>query len=151
MSELDVRFQCARISELSASDMHSILSARSEVFVVEQNCVYQDPDQYDRISWHLLAWVGDELGAYLRIVDPGCKYAEPSIGRVITRAALRGTGLGRTLMAEGLRQADRLFAGKGLRISAQEYLVRFYESFGFVPESEVYLEDDIPHVEMFRA
>ena len=88
--------------------------------------------------------------AYLRVVDPGCKFAEPSMGRVITAPEVRGTGLGRTLVAEGLARSDAAWPGRGHRISAQAHLQRFYGGFGFTTVGEPYAEDDIPHVEMLR-
>lgn len=139
-------------SELSADELYDILALRQTVFVVEQNCAYLDADGVDRRSRHLYA--RDETGrmiAYLRLVDPGVKYAEPSIGRVITHPDARRIGLGRELMAEGIRGADRYFPGTGLRIGAQSWAEQFYRSFGFEPVGEEYLEDDIRHREMFRA
>ena len=133
-------------------ELQRIHMARQQVFVVEQNCVYLDADEVDEASWHLAAWrAGDALPlAYARIVAPGVKYAEASIGRVITSAAARGTGLGRELVRRAVEQAEAIFPGCGIRISAQAHLVRFYAAFGFAPVGEEYLEDGIPHVEMLR-
>ena len=140
----------ARFPTLSLDDLYDALALRCRVFILEQG-PYQDPDGLDRVSWHLLG--RDDAGhlqAYLRIVDPGCKFAEPSMGRVITAPEVRGTGLGRTLVAEGLARSDAAWPGRGHRISAQAHLQRFYGGFGFTTVGEPYAEDDIPHVEMLR-
>ena len=146
-----MNWTCSRLRGLSVCDLYDAMALRSRVFVVEQECVFLDADGADRDSCHLLG--RDEAGvlqAYLRIVDPGTKYAEPSIGRVVTSLASRGTGLGRLLMAEGLRQCGIAWPGLPIRIGAQARLQAFYACFGFVREGEDYIEDDIPHCEMVR-
>lgn len=139
-----------RLDELSARQLHAILSARESVFVVEQQCAYQDADGRDLHAWHLTAWIAAEVAGYLRVVDPGRKYAEPSLGRVLTTGPFRGTGLGRRLVDEGLRRCAHAFPEQAIRISAQQRLERFYREFGFNVVSAPYLEDGIPHVEMLR-
>jgi ElaA protein len=146
-----VRWTWRRFHDLGVDDLYDALALRCRVFVLEQG-PYLDPDGLDRLSWHLLG--RDEAGvlqAYLRVVDPGAKFAEPSIGRVITSPERRGSGLGRALMAEGLARCGAAFPGQGIRISAQSQLERFYESFGFRRIGADYPEDGIPHVEMLRA
>lgn len=140
----------ARFPDLSLDDLYDALALRCRVFILEQG-PYQDPDGLDRVAWHLLG--RDDAGtlqAYLRVVDPGAKFAEPSMGRVSTAPEVRGSGLGRTLVAEGLVRSDAAWPGRGHRISAQARLQRFYGRFGFQAVGEPYLEDDIPHVEMVR-
>lgn len=140
-----------RFQDLSLDDLYDALALRCRVFVLEQCCAYQDPDGVDRVAWHLLG--RDEAGAlqaYLRVVDPGVKFAEPSLGRVITAPAQRGSGLGRQLVAAGLARCDAAWPGQGNRISAQAHLARFYAGFGYRPVGESYLEDNIPHLEMLR-
>ncbi|MCB1606007.1 MAG: GNAT family N-acetyltransferase [Xanthomonadales bacterium] len=144
-------FQWSRLSELGGTQFHQIIAAREAVFVVEQNCPYQDADHHDDLSWHLSMHIDGELAAYLRIVDPGHKYPEPSIGRVLTTAPFRGRGLGQRLMAEAIDGAQTHYPGQPIRISAQVYLLDFYRSFGFQVVGEVYLEDGIEHQEMLRA
>lgn len=140
-----------RFQELGVDGLYDALQLRCRVFVLEQGA-YLDPDGLDRRAWHLLGRDDDgALVAYLRLVDPGAKFAEPSIGRVITAPEARGTGLGRALMAEGVAEHDRRFPGQGNRISAQTHLERFYEGFGYCRAGAGYLEDDIPHIEMWRA
>lgn len=138
-----------RLEQLGPLDVYDLLAQRSEVFVVEQGCIFLDADGVDRQA-HLLLGRDAQgvLQASLRIVDPGVKYAEPSIGRVISAPRQRGTGLGRALMAQGIECCRTLWPGQAIRISAQARLSRFYEDFGFQTVSEPYQEDDIPHVEM---
>ena len=140
----------APFDELGAREVHDILQARSAVFVVEQNCVFQDMDGADPASWHLFARRGGEIAAYCRLVPAGVKFAEPSIGRVITATAVRGTGLGRALMREALARAAGLWPGRALRIGAQLHLERFYGEFGFARSSKPYEVDGNPHIEMLR-
>jgi ElaA protein len=138
-------------AELGRDELYEILLARARVFVVEQNCPYLDLDGLDRGSWHL--WTAGDDGvvrAYLRVLPPGLKYAEPSLGRVVTSPESRRQGLGRPLLAEGLRRAESLFGPVPIRIGAQKYLERFYGELGFVRASDEYDEDGIPHIEMVR-
>ena len=142
----------ARLSELTPLELTRIYRARQLVFLIEQNCVYLDADEADERSHHLAAWSADhELPlAYARLVEPGIKYAEPSMGRVITIDAARGTGLGRELVKRVLALSSALYPGLGLRISAQSRLKRFYGEVGFEAVGEDYMEDGIPHIEMLR-
>ena len=139
-----------RYDALARDDLYDALALRCRVFVLEQG-PYLDPDGLDRRAWHLRGRAEDgALVAYLRIVDPGIKYAEPSIGRVVVAAEHRGCGQGRRLMLEGLQRCEAAWPGQGCRISAQAHLQRFYVSLGFAPVGEPYGEDGIPHVQMFR-
>jgi len=137
-----------RFENLTAHEVHDIYRARIEVFVIEQECPFQDIDGADPASWHLMGFSGPEMRAYCRIIPPGVKYAEPSIGRVLTTAAIRGTGAGKVLMLEALRRTDALWPGRAVRIGAQMRLERFYNELGFVKSSEPYDEDGIVHIEM---
>jgi ElaA protein len=140
-----------RFAELGVDDLYDALQLRCRVFILEQG-PYLDPDGIDRTSWHLLGRDAQgALAAYLRVVDPGAKYAEPSIGRVVTAVEVRSTGLGRALMGEGVAGCERLWPGRAVRISAQAHLERFYNGFGFARVGDDYLEDGIPHVEMLRT
>lgn len=147
-----LHWQVARLDTLTPLQLARIYRARQEVFSIEQNCAYLDADAADEQSFHIAAWAPEQALplAYARLVDPGVKYAEPSMGRVITIAAARGTGLGRELVRRVLELSDERHAGQGLRISAQSRLRRFYEGFGFVGVGEDYLEDGILHLEMVR-
>lgn len=147
---MSLRWRWCRFADLGVDDLYDALALRCRVFILEQG-PYLDPDGLDRVSWHLLGRDADGLlVAYLRTVDPGHKYDEPSIGRVITAAEARGTGLGRALMVEGLARTGRAWPGQGIRISAQAHLQPFYGSLGFEPVGEPYGEDGIPHLQMFR-
>jgi len=139
-----------RFDELSVFELDAIYRARQQVFSIEQQCIYLDADGFDEASWHLAAWsMAHKLPlAYARIVHPGLKYAEPSIGRVITTAAARGTGLGRELVVRAVAHCRAAFPGQGIRISAQTRLERFYAEVGFVAVGAPYIEDGIPHTEM---
>ena len=140
----------ARFDALSLDDLYDALALRCRVFILEQG-PYQDPDGLDRASWHLLGRDGaGTLQAYRRVVDPGVKYAEPSIGRVVTSPEVRGSGVGRTLVGEGVARCAQAWPGAPIRISAQAHLQRFYGEFGFRSVGEPYDEDNIPHVEMLR-
>ena len=140
-----------RFGGLTADDVYDLLALRAAVFVVEQACAYLDPDGLDRQSWHLLGRDGTgALRACLRVVDPGLKYAEPSMGRVVLDQALRGSGLADALVAEGLRRTATAWPGQANRISAQAHLQRFYGRHGYQPVGDVYAEDDIPHIQMLR-
>ncbi len=140
-----------RFAGLGVDNLYDALQLRCRVFVLEQG-PYLDPDGIDRKAWHLLG--RDATGAlmgYLRIVDAGVKYDEPSIGRVITAPEVRGNGSGRVLMTEGMAGCERHWPGRAVRISAQAHLERFYNSFGFVRVGANYGEDNIAHVEMLRS
>jgi ElaA protein len=146
-----MQFAWHRFSQLGVDNLYDALQLRCRVFVLEQG-PYLDPDGVDRQSWHLLGRDGGgALLSYLRVVDPGVKYDEPSIGRVITAPEVRGNGSGRVLMAEGLAGCERHWPARAVRISAQARLERFYIGFGFVRVGDNYIEDTIPHVEMLRA
>jgi ElaA protein len=140
-----------RFDELGVDPLYDALQLRSRVFVLEQG-PYLDADGLDRQSWHLLGRdASGALVSYLRLVDPGVKYEEPSIGRVVTSPETRGGGSGRALMTEGVAGCERLWPGRGIRISAQAHLERFYASLGFVRVGPNYGEDRIPHVQMLRG
>ena len=148
---MKLAWRWARFAELGVDDLYDALALRCRVFILEQG-PYLDPDGLDRSAWHLLGRNHEgALLAYLRAVDPGAKFAEPSIGRVVADAAVRGNGLGRALMEAGLAGCERHWPGQGIRISAQAHLERFYGSLGFVRVGDDYLEDGIPHVEMLRS
>ena len=145
-----LNWQWSHFESLSPGDVYALLAARNEVFVMEQNCPFQDADGFDQDAWHLLGW--DEpkrvLAAYCRVIAPGIKYAEPSIGRVLTTKNFRCTGLGRVLMAEALVRTVALHPGQPIRIGAQQRLEKFYVDFRFHTVSDSYIEDGIPHIEM---
>lgn len=146
----DTSWVWKQFEQLAPAELYAVLRLRAEVFVVEQNCAYLDMDNRDQRCRHLLGWQNDQLVAYLRLLPPALMYDEPSIGRVINSLSVRGTGVGRSLFAEGVREAERLYPGRTIRIGAQRYLERFYGGFGFAPDGEPYIEDGIPHIQMIR-
>lgn len=139
--------------ELSTLELYEILQCRSEVFVVEQNCVYQDLDNKDPHCLHLIGREKAEspIAAYTRIVPPGISFTEPSIGRVLTSISARGNSYGKQLMIKSIDVVQRRYPNLGIRIGAQTYLDKFYQSLGFMPDGEKYDEDGIEHVEMYYA
>jgi ElaA protein len=144
-----ISYQLKSFSELSTVELYAILQLRAEVFVVEQHCPYQDLDGKDQASYHLLGWMDQQLVAYCRLLPKGISYPDAaSIGRVVNSGVVRGQGVGKQLMEEALRECQRLFPGELITISAQHYLLRFYQELGFKERGSVYLEDDIPHIEM---
>jgi ElaA protein len=141
-----------KFETLTPYELYNIMWLRNEVFVVEQNCVYQDADYKDQKGWHLMGSDEDgKLMAYVRLLPAGVSYEkEPSIGRVVTNPVSRGTGAGRELMEVAIQQCEELFGNLDIKIGAQYYLLKFYNSLGFKQTSEIYLEDNIEHIEMIR-
>jgi len=148
---MDIRWEIKKFDELSAKELYMIMRLRAEVFIVEQNCPYQDADGKDLKSWHLMGYDQDgDLVVFSRILPSGVSYEEVSIGRVVSSPKVRGTGAGRALMKRSLEEIEKLSGNVPVKIGAQLYLKKFYESFGFVTSSDEYLEDGIPHIEMLR-
>jgi len=147
-----ITWQCKFFSDLLNKEVYKILQLRNEVFIVEQNCVYQDCDDKDFKAWHLCGWDQENLIAYTRLFDKGVSYRDAaSIGRVLTAPSVRGQNIGKELMLRSIGKIEELFGETMIRISAQLYLKRFYESFSFVQKGEVYLEDGIKHISMLRT
>ncbi|WP_027378716.1 GNAT family N-acetyltransferase [Chryseobacterium daeguense] len=136
--------------ELTVPELYSFLKARIDVFVIEQNCPYPDLDNYDQKAIHIWAEENGEVLAYCRVFDKGIKYDETSIGRVLTTEAARGRSLGKQLIQYAVETIENRFHTPEIRISAQDYLLKFYSDFGFTDTGKKYLEDDIPHTEMVR-
>jgi ElaA protein len=144
-----ITWQCKSFAELTNIELYKILQLRNEVFVIEQNSVYQDCDNKDLKSHHLAGWKDDTIVAYSRILPPGIPYPNAaSIGRVVTSSTVRGQNLGRLLMSKSLENLYLLFGHVPVIIGAQLYLKKFYESFSFVQYGDMYLEDGIQHITM---
>ena len=139
-----------RFEELSIEELYELLRLRSEVFVVEQRCNFMDMDNKDQKCYHLLGRKNGKLLAYARIVPAGLSYAFPSIGRIVVSGDGRGMGFGVELLEVSISTVEKLYGKTTIRIGAQLYLEKFYGSFGFQKSSEVYLEDEIEHIEMTR-
>jgi ElaA protein len=135
---------------LSVHELYAILQLRTEVFVVEQNCVFQDMDDKDQQCHHLMGWKDNLLAAYTRLVPPGVSYEHASIGRVVTSPAARGGGLGKTLMEKSIEETINLYGAHPIKIGAQLYLKKFYQSLGFSQVGDIYDEDGIDHIHMIR-
>jgi len=136
-------------NELNTQELYDILALREEIFIVEQNCPYHDIDYKDKDSIHIYKLGDNKIISYVRLLPKGLSYENsPSIGRVVTKKEYRGKGYSKLLLSEGIKYISKNFQEKTIEISAQEYLVDFYKSFGFKVEGESYLEDDIPHIHM---
>lgn len=146
-----IHWKIKSFTELSVTELYEILRIRQAVFVVEQTCNYLDADGYDDKAIHLWAEQNGEILAYCRIFDAGIKYQEASIGRVLTNPNYRNLRLGKTLMQFALFIIEARFRAGDVRISAQDYLLKFYSEFGFQDTGKKYLEDDIPHTEMLKS
>lgn len=146
----EITWQLKKFEELTGGEVYEILRLRSEVFVVEQNCVFLDMDNNDQESHHLQGRVDNILIAYVRILPPGLSYNEPSIGRVVSSPSFRNKGAGIELMKCAIANTYKLYGEQPIKIGAQLYLQRFYENLGFNKCSEVYMEDDIPHIKMIK-
>lgn len=140
--------QIKKFSELTSNEIYKILKSRNEVFIVEQNCAFQDCDDKDENSYHLLIKDDEFLAGYLRILEKGVSYNEISIGRVLVTKEYRKKGIARDMMLKAIDYIHNNLNEKVIRISAQSYLVEFYKSIGFEEVSDIYYEDNIPHVEM---
>lgn len=143
-------FSLKSFESLLPKELYAIIRLRNEVFVVEQNCVFQDADNKDQKSLHLMYWNGNELMAYCRLLPAGLAYEEMSIGRVVSSPLFRKTGAGRQLIKEAIERIYEAYGKGPIRIGAQCYLIQFYASFGFESEGEIYLEDGIEHIEMVK-
>jgi ElaA protein len=150
MMPMPINWVLKPFGELIPAELYAILQLRIEVFVVEQNCVFQDADNKDQGAWHFMGWKENELVAYTRLIPSGKAYEQASIGRVVTAPSVRGTGAGRELMIRSIEELYGLFGVQPIKIGAQLYLKKFYQSFGFEQVSAVYLEDGIEHIYMIK-
>lgn len=145
-----IKWMLKKFDDLTIHELYAILQLRSEVFIIEQNCVYHDPDGKDQSAWHLMGMKDGKLVAYTRILPAGISYPDPAIGRVVTSPAARKSGLGRELMLRSIEQCEMLFGKTSITLGAQLYLKKFYESLGFFASGDEYIEDGIPHITMTR-
>ena len=147
---INIDWNCLPFNELTGKDVYDMLYLRNLVFVMEQDCLYLDTDQKDFHAWHLLGRHEGNVVAYARLLPAGISYNELSIGRVVCAPEVRRTGVGRRLMTQAIADMQRIYGYGAIRISAQCYLEQFYRDFGFESEGETYLEDGLPHIEMYR-
>jgi ElaA protein len=147
-----INWSLKEFAKLTVDELYAIIQLRNEVFVVEQNCVFQDADGKDPYAWHLMGFSeSNQLAAYTRLLPAGASFSEASIGRVVSAGFARNSGIGKKLMIQSINSLYALFGKQPIKIGAQLYLKRFYESFGFQQTSEVYLEDGIEHIEMLLS
>ena len=143
-----ITWSCKSFNELTNEELYKILQLRNQVFVVEQNSVYQDCDDKDQHCYHLVAWQQNAIVAYSRLIPPGIAFEQASIGRVITASSVRGKQIGRELMTRSINLIHELFEKSSITIGAQVYLKNFYTSLGFIAEGDSYMEDGIEHIHM---
>lgn len=150
---MSIEWICKHHTDLSKEHLYAILRLRTEVFVVEQRCAYQEVDGLDLCgdTLHLMGWQGDQLVAYLRLLDPQSHGGDVVIGRVVTAPDARGGGLGHQLLLKGLECAAHCWAGAPVYLSAQAHLQGYYGRHGFEAVGKQYLEDDIPHIGMRKG
>lgn len=150
---MSIDWLCKHHTDLGKDQLYAILQLRTEVFVVEQRCAYQEVDGQDLTgdTLHLMAWQDNKLVAYLRLLDPQSQGGDVVIGRVVTSPSARGLKLGHPLLLKGLEAAEHCWPGVPLYLSAQAHLQGFYARHGFVVVGEEYLEDDIPHIGMRKG
>ena len=146
----EIQWICKPFDIVTPHELYAILQLRSEVFVVEQNCIFQDIDGKDQQCYHLMGLVENNLVAYARLMPAGVSYNFISIGRIATSSKYRNKGAGKALLDTAIEKCNELFGRQAIKIGAQLYLKNFYESFGFIQIGEVYDEDGILHVEMIR-
>ena len=145
-----INWQIKRFNELSLEQLYQIMSLRNEVFIVEQNCVYQDLDNKDQDAIHVCGFINDKIAAYSRLFSPGYYFEDAAIGRVLVAMEVRNLKIGHVLIEHSIAAISKLYRTSKITISAQVYLLKFYQQHGFVQVGEEYLEDGIPHVEMRR-
>lgn len=150
---MSITWSLKKFEDLTVHELYAILQLRIEVFVVEQNCVFQDADGKDQLAYHFMGIddVSKKICAYTRLLPAGASFKEASIGRVLTAGYTRNSGIGKNLMTGSINQVYTLFGRQPIRIGAQLYLKRFYESFGFQQSGEPYIEDGIEHIEMLLS
>ncbi len=146
-----INWELKSFEGLTNKELYNILKLRAEVFIIEQNCAYQDMDGKDIFSFHLMGTnERNKLIAYSRILPADISFKEVSIGRVVTAPSVRRNGVGKELMKTSLEAIEKKYGNVPVRIGAQLYLKKFYENYGFIKDSEMYLEDGIEHIEMLR-
>lgn len=148
---MHIHWYCKAFKNLTADELYEIIKLRNEVFVVEQNCVFQDADNKDQECLHFMGWIKNDLAAYTRLSPPGYIYKEVSIGRVVTSPAFRKKRIGYTLMEKSIEECRKHYGNAIIKIGAQYHLKKFYTSFGFKQVSDIYSEDGIEHIYMLLS
>ncbi|MBL4625011.1 MAG: GNAT family N-acetyltransferase [Flavobacteriales bacterium] len=148
---MNISWHSKRFNDLTNIELYNILALRTEVFVVEQNCPYQECDGNDEVAIHFYGMADNKIVAYARVLPARVNYETCSIGRVVTSPSIRGKGIGYELMTKAIDCCTNSFGESNITISAQEHLEKYYGKLGFIKASEMYLEDDIPHIKMIRS
>ena len=149
MINTEIKYIWKAFDELSSDELYAMIHLRQKVFIVEQDCPYIDADYTDQEAFHLLVYKNNDLIGYLRAFKPGIKYEGSSLGRIVTEINSRGLGIGKEIIKEGVNFLSREFPNHEIIISAQHRLEHFYIDLGFSARGEVYLEDDIDHIQMY--
>ncbi|WP_300433690.1 GNAT family N-acetyltransferase [Christiangramia sp.] len=147
---MSLQIEVKKFSELKLTELYDILQLRSEVFVVEQDCVYQDIDGKDDQALHVIGSKNGEIIAYTRCFEPGFYFDEAAIGRVVVKDTERKFGYGHDIMKASDKAIQKYYKTSNIKLSAQQYLIKFYESHGYKTTGEGYLEDGIPHIAMIK-
>ena len=151
MSNIIIKYIWKTFAELSSDELYAMIHLRQKVFIVEQDCPYIDADYADQDAFHLLAYNDKDLIGYLRAFRPGIKYDGSSLGRIVTEINSRGLGIGKEIIKEGVNFLSKEYPDHEIVISAQYRLMHFYDELGFEARGEVYLEDDIDHIQMYLS
>jgi len=151
MSNIKIKYIWKTFAELSLDELYAMVHLRQKVFIVEQDCPYIDADYADQDAFHLLAYNNKDLIGYLRAFRPGIKYDGSSLGRIVTEINSRGRGIGKEITKEGVNFLSKEYPDHEIVISAQYRLMHFYDELGFEARGEVYLEDDIDHIQMYLS
>ncbi|PKP40740.1 MAG: GNAT family N-acetyltransferase [Bacteroidetes bacterium HGW-Bacteroidetes-12] len=146
-----MEWKIAAFNQLSVEELFDVYYLRTKIFVVEQNCPYQEVDEKDKLAYHVMGFLKNEIIAVARILPHNISYPQVSIGRVAVEKNKRGKDVAHQLMLQCLQFIEQKFGKTPIKISAQQYLVEFYKKYGFLPIEEGYLEDDIPHIAMIRS
>lgn len=148
---MNISYRIKAFYELTVDELYELLKLRSAVFVVEQNCVFLDMDDKDKICHHVMVFLDDQLVGCSRLVPAGISYQEVAIGRVVSSPLMRGKGIGRKVMELSIESCYKLFGSGDIRLGAQTYAMGFYSSLGFVADGNTYDEDGIEHIEMVKS
>lgn len=143
-----MHFEFRTFSKLSSAQVYDVLKLRQQVFMLEQRCLYEDADGLDKNALHLLLYETNELAGYLRIFEPGVKFVETTLGRIVVAIKYRGNEVGYNLIIKGIELAFQQFPSSNIRIEAQSELVSYYNRYGFIEKGDIYVVDDINHIQM---
>lgn len=145
-----MKISVKRFNEFEIEELYDVLKLRTDIFVVEQDCAYPELDDFDKEAQHVIGWVDNDIAAYTRLLPPETVYTQPSIGRVAIAEKFRRKGLGQKIFDRSVIEIQKSFPGQEIKIQAQTYLEKFYQSFGFITISEPYPDVGVWHVDMIK-